>query len=321
MRQIAERTGISKSVIARRIKQTGVSRDRSSSQILGCKRTPQVPYDWSYFPLTAGKAWLIGLIYGDGSLHNAGRTITLTSGDRDVIENVNHLFGGTLGVSMPTPTYWKLHIHSVRLWKELNVAFALVPNKSRVLRYPELSDEMKPHFIRGLLDSDGCWYSDRRNKQPRLGFRYVSLSLEFLQSEMSIREACILWPIPTMMRLESGTGSIRAPLRATVVNVSLSIGLSLSNKSTCPKCGHVRKSRPPGREFRCTNRQCRWSWHRDCVGAYNIRQKYRGEFGGPHVVADMAPATGMRFAPHTRVAREQSRETVCMGNCVGAAGP
>ena len=39
-----------------------------------------------------------------------------------------------------------------------------------------------------------------------------------------------------------------------------------------------------------------------------------------HVVADMAPATGMRFAPHTRVAREQSRETVCMGNCAGAAG-
>jgi hypothetical protein len=182
MRQIAERTGISKSVIARRIKQTGVSRDRSSSQILGCKRAPQVPFDWSYFPLTAGKAWLIGLIYGDGSLHNAGRTITLTAGDRDVIENVNHLFGGTLGVSMPTPTYWTLHIHSARLWKELNVAFALVPNKSRVLRYPELSDEMKPHFIRGLLDSDGCWYSDRRSKQPRLGFRYVSLSLEFLHT-------------------------------------------------------------------------------------------------------------------------------------------
>jgi putative transposase len=47
--------------------------------------------------------------------------------------------------------------------------------------------------------------------------------------------------------------------------------------------------------------------------------KYRGEFGVPHVVAEMAPATGIRFVPHTRVAREQSRENVCGGNSTEAA--
>ncbi len=52
----------------------------------------------------------------------------------------------------------------------------------------------------------------------------------------------------------------------------------------------------------------------------NIRYKYRGEFGVPHVVAAMAPATGIRHLPHTRVAREQSRENVCVGNCTEAAG-
>jgi putative transposase len=72
---------------------------------------------------------------------------------------------------------------------------------------------------------------------------------------------------------------------------------------TCPKCGHRRKSKPQGRVFRCTNKACRFTWHRDGVGAYNIRQKYRGEFGVPHVVAEMAPATGIRYLPHTCVAR------------------
>jgi len=72
---------------------------------------------------------------------------------------------------------------------------------------------------------------------------------------------------------------------------------------TCPKCGHRRKSKPKGRVFHCTNKACRFTWHRDGVGAYNIRQKYRGEFGIPHVVAEMAPATGIRYLPHTCVAR------------------
>jgi len=52
----------------------------------------------------------------------------------------------------------------------------------------------------------------------------------------------------------------------------------------------------------------------------NIRYKYRGEFGVPHVVADMAPATGIRHMPHTRVARTLGRENVCVGNCTEAAG-
>ena len=47
--------------------------------------------------------------------------------------------------------------------------------------------------------------------------------------------------------------------------------------------------------FHCTNKACRFTWHRDGVGAYNIRQKYRGDFGVPHVVAEMAPATGIRY--------------------------
>jgi putative transposase len=73
---------------------------------------------------------------------------------------------------------------------------------------------------------------------------------------------------------------------------------------TCPVCGHVRKSKPQGRVFRCTNKRCRFLWHRDGVGAVNIRQKYLG--CGP-VVGVMAPPTGMRFRPHTRVARKEKQ--------------
>lgn len=79
---------------------------------------------------------------------------------------------------------------------------------------------------------------------------------------------------------------------------------------TCPRCRHVRKSKVNGRVFHCTNKKCGFTWHRDGVGSINIRQKYLG--CGP-VVGAMAPPTGMRFAPHVRVARwekEYQREAV-----------
>jgi putative transposase len=85
---------------------------------------------------------------------------------------------------------------------------------------------------------------------------------------------------------------------------------------TCPVCGQRKKSSPKGRNFVC--QKCGYRAHRDGVGAMNIRFKYRGEFGSPHVVAGMAPATGIRFAPHARVARWRRRENVCGGNLAEA---
>jgi hypothetical protein len=181
-RQIADALSISKSAVGTIIKKSGIGRDRSISQIFGCKRTTRIPSTWSFFPLTSEKAWLLGLIYGDGCLSNDRYRITITSGDYDVIDNINHLFGDNLNISSPTSTYQIATLHSGRLWKELNGNFGLMPNKSRQLRYPELPDEMKPHFVRGLLDSDGCWYLDTRNPQKKLKFSYVSLSLSFITS-------------------------------------------------------------------------------------------------------------------------------------------
>jgi putative transposase len=87
---------------------------------------------------------------------------------------------------------------------------------------------------------------------------------------------------------------------------------------TCPQCGQRRKSAVQGRTFSCG--KCGFCYHRDGVGAINIRAKYCGEFGIPRIVAVMAPASGIRYMPQTGVAREQLRENVCVGNYAEAAG-
>jgi putative transposase len=58
---------------------------------------------------------------------------------------------------------------------------------------------------------------------------------------------------------------------------------------TCPKCVHVR-SKVTGRVFRCTNKRCRWTYHRDGVGAINIRQKYLG-------ISNSSPVVGVWQRP------------------------
>ena len=96
-------------------------------------------------------------------------------------------------------------------------------------------------------------------------------------------------------------GSVRFKLTYKAESLGMEVVLQEESYTsrTCPKCGHVR-SKVRGRVFRCTNKRCRFVWHRDGVGAVNIRQKYLGS--GP-VVGVMAPPTGMRFRPHIRVAR------------------
>ncbi len=57
---------------------------------------------------------------------------------------------------------------------------------------------------------------------------------------------------------------------------------------TCPKC--LNKKKPTNRNYKCP---CGFQYHRDGIGAINIRKKYLGCFGDP-VVAAMAPPVGFR---------------------------
>jgi putative transposase len=100
-------------------------------------------------------------------------------------------------------------------------------------------------------------------------------------------------------------GSVRHKITYKAERLGMIVELQEESytSKTCPKCDHRRKTSPNGRVFTCT--KCKWQWHRDGVGAVNIRRKYLGL--GP-VVGDMAPPVGMRFDPHSHVAREKLRE-------------
>jgi putative transposase len=61
---------------------------------------------------------------------------------------------------------------------------------------------------------------------------------------------------------------------------------------TCPKCIGRKKDAPEGRNFVCP--KCGFEYHRDGVGAANIRQKQMYQ-KYVSVVGDMAPPVGLRY--------------------------
>jgi putative transposase len=99
-------------------------------------------------------------------------------------------------------------------------------------------------------------------------------------------------------------GSVRHKLTYKAERRGMQVALQEESYTSriCPRCEHRRKSKVNGRVFHCTNKQCGLTWHRDAVGAINIRQKYLG--CGP-VVGDMAPPIGMRYTTRAGVAHQE----------------
>ncbi len=88
-------------------------------------------------------------------------------------------------------------------------------------------------------------------------------------------------------------GTIRRMLSYKVEREGMQVVLQHEayTSQICPACGA--KHKPNGRNYKCP--KCRFEYHRDGVGSFNIRQKYLGEIP---VVGPMACPIGLRYKPH-----------------------
>ena len=77
--------------------------------------------------------------------------------------------------------------------------------------------------------------------------------------------------------------------KAKVIGIKVVKISEAYTSQTCPQCGNRKK--PTNRNYTCP---CGYTYHRDGVGAINIREKYLARLGDP-VVADMAPPFGFRL--------------------------
>lgn len=136
-------------------------------------RTPdewltKYPVNENYFDIidTQNKAYILGFYYADGNVNDKTLVqIALQSKDLHILESIKKEFGcidrplvfdNRSEKNIKHQDIFALSIKNQGLHDGL-VKHGVVPNKTHFIKYPDfLSDDLHRHFIRGVLDGDGC---------------------------------------------------------------------------------------------------------------------------------------------------------------------
>lgn len=114
---------------------------------------------------TPEKAYIFGFLAADGCVSGNIISVGVQEDDKQILDDINMCLGSN------RPLYyiktdvgknqWRLQITNKYLAEQLKL-HGLIERKSLKLEFPEcISDDLLPHFLRGLLDGDGSIGSTR----------------------------------------------------------------------------------------------------------------------------------------------------------------
>ena len=131
---------------------------------------------------TEKQAYFLGFLYADGNVHynkndNSYRLqLNLHEKDKCILE----IFASFLYKKEPylrkinSKNQFCLDIHSHKLCKQL-INCGCVPQKTFILKFPQfIRDDLISHFIRGMMDGDGCIYTGNNNGTHRIRFSLMA---------------------------------------------------------------------------------------------------------------------------------------------------
>lgn len=179
--KICKETGIDESGVYRTIRKAGIIRTKQqAADILSDLRPLRM------LPLTAERAWVLGVIFGDGGITAArgGRhtlTVSAENRDGDILDKIATILNVKAAIYQRQGCRC-LYVSGKRFVDQLRSEFGLDENKCLNMVWPELPVELRRHFVRGLLDSDGCWHRRKTVCGNQLVFSYASIAESFVRS-------------------------------------------------------------------------------------------------------------------------------------------
>lgn len=117
---------------------------------------------------TEEKAYLLGFLYANGTIHSTRgvSSLVLKNDDYKILLKFSELIYGNKN-HVIINDYSRFVIYSKKIKSDL-IKHGCTPKKSFTLKIPELQDHLMNHFLRGVFDGDGCYY---------LGDKKISISL------------------------------------------------------------------------------------------------------------------------------------------------
>jgi intein-encoded DNA endonuclease-like protein len=157
--------------------------------------------DETYFDIidTPNKAYILGFFYADGCNYMKRGTISMSlqQGDYEILELIRKELKSDRPLVFVDNTkirdsglnrqdQYDLIIHSKYMSQSLN-NIGMVPNKSLILEWPNLDDDMYRHFLRGYLDGDGHICSNHSHRVLMVSTRMFCIKAkEYIERELQI---------------------------------------------------------------------------------------------------------------------------------------
>lgn len=140
---------------------------------------------------TQEKAYLLGQIYGDGynggeRLHSYKTLLASNDGDMEVYKKLNKLFPFLKLKTYPShPNMIYLENHEKSLYEDLKslgmISSKTIYDKTGEFHFPNLKEDLIPHFIRGYFDADGSfWFPTRHRSRNSLHAEFGCATKNFL---------------------------------------------------------------------------------------------------------------------------------------------
>jgi hypothetical protein len=110
-------------------------------------------------------AYILGYLFADGSVTEAGVTADATESDKGILEFIKAETNSVLSIKTyagtnGTKTYCRIHLNSKVIRNKL-VELGMKPSKTYLDDpYPNVPEELNGHFVRGFFDGDGSASKD-----------------------------------------------------------------------------------------------------------------------------------------------------------------
>ena len=132
---------------------------------------------------TEDKAYFLGFIVADGCISEKSNSVQIIQKETYILEEFKKYieFNGPVykdeyrGISCIT-------VNSSKTKKDLE-NLGITPNKTMIVKYPNISEHLQNHFIRGVFDGDGCisLRTDKRDNSQRDQVNICSGSYDFIK--------------------------------------------------------------------------------------------------------------------------------------------
>ena len=112
-------------------------------------------------------AYLLGFTCADGCVYKGTLSWELSNkfpSDQSLLEEFSRVLNSNYQIE-ERPKSYRLRINSLFLIKDLE-KLGIVPNKTKILNFPKIPNNLLRHFIRGFLDGDG-WIINKSHKNGR----------------------------------------------------------------------------------------------------------------------------------------------------------